>query len=500
MPLAPELLAKVVLAPPTREHGLVLIQLLLYFFCGQAVRVAGRLGAGPLPRLRARYVAPYVACGAIWYHFSAFLLLWGGAPSMLTAHLLALLPFAGLALLRPREFWNFDKRWTLLALVLLVVAFLPASYGLFQCHAQVWDEFSQWASRPRQLFLLDRLPRSTDGVAVVFPPYGLFSNLVAVWSYVLCGYEATGVATSWTFLFTILIAVHLYEVLRAVGVSKIMAAPACTLLLTTLCRHQSLLVTSMYADIYVLLGAALAVPHLFMALYRSRDSADQSEDAVLASSGLAILLFVKSSAEVSAAALIAYTVAVLLVGSIRHRPPGMGVLATRTPWVILVPALVVRACWGGFIALNGPSSSQAILEQGETLSTKVSLNPQPVFAIVRGAAEGLWQRHPYCVLICELAACWLIHVIRRRVLAGRPGLQPVLALAFWPVAVFAAMVVVYKLVPSLSTLEADRYSLAMVPGGFIYCVALFDALIRLGERETAWYARPLTCPPRGMES
>lgn len=485
----PELLAKLTVAPPTREHCLIFVQLLLYFFCGQAVRTLCCLRLDPLSRRPAHHVAPYVACGAIWLHFTAFLWLWAGAPSMLAAHLLALLPFAGLALIRPRDLWNFDKRWALVVLALLVAASYPASHGLFQSRPQVWDEFTQWASRPRQFFLLDRLPQSTDGVAVVFPHYGLFSNLVAVWSYVLCGYEATGVATCWSLLFTVLTAIHLYEILRVARVSKLVAASACTLLLAALCRHQSLLVTTMYADIYVLVGAALAAPHLFSAISRSTRSPSPGEDVLLASSGLAILMFIKSTGEISAGAILLYAGAILFLRAVRDRRR-LGMFATPAPWTMLGAALAVRGCWAAYIALNGPDLSQALLQQGESFSTKISLNPRPLMVIAGELARGLWAREPYPVLLGLLAAGWSIRLLHWRAWRSRPMPESVSALALWPVVMFAALVAVYKLVPSLPAADVDRYALAIVPGAMVYGVVVLDKLFRAGEREAAWYARP----------
>lgn len=468
------------------SHGLLAAQWLTYFLAGRGVFAA--FGRG-----RSSHVVAYVAVGAIAWHALTFALLFAGVASLQAAHTIALLPFVYAIWRQPRRAVAFSWGWAAVASLCVVVATAPAAAGLFHARPACWDEFTQWAIRPRQIFLLDRLATAADPAAAVFPSYGLYANFLAIWCYVLHGREAAGAATVWSVLTGVLIALHCYEYLRRFGAPALLAGPACTAGLAFMIRGQDLLFTSLYADIHVVCGGMLAALHgpLLLGDGSPRRDAPEgrfthcagstSEDAILAGAGLAILVFSKATGQVVALSVAAYVGVLFLLRVLRGAD--FRLLLKRLT-LAAAPAVLLAMVWSAYVAWSHPGDEQLLIQQSERFAGKMTLNWRDPRPIAGALWQNLWRTPPYAALLAALPVAWLAHLALGIVAWSRKREAAIAAprtdrsagpaaLALFAPLLFAAYVCIYELSPTLPPEDVNRYAAAMIPAMLVYeiCIA-----------------------------
>jgi len=460
----------------TWSHGVVLFQLLTYFLAGRAVYalVAGRAIAG----IRSRYTAAYVALGSLTWHFLAFVILFAGVRSLLTAHLIAAVPFALICIIRRRHVFAFNRGWALFALVLIGIAFARPGTPLLQADAQVWDEFTHWASRAKQIFVYDRLPTGDDPAGCVAPYYGLFATLMAVWNYVLQGREAVGGGIAWSLLFTIFVSIHAYEFSRVNGIPRLIAGPMCTWFLASMLRGQSIITMTMYADIFVVFGGMLALFHLTALAFDADARAGRAEDLLLAATGLGILVFTKTTGDVIAACAVGY--AAIAIAIVRARESAYGDIFRRWAWVLLaaLPAMVIRGVWTLYLHFHAPSSARLLLEQGLP-SDEIAHMPRTAwYELSRALLEGLLRAPPYSVLLAALPFAWVFDIALGR--SGRSLLDRRVGItAAWAPLVFVCFLVVFNCTYGAhgAQHDAQRYMAAILPAMLCYHASVINRLV-----------------------
>ena len=474
-----EALSKFVASPSAAVMGVVVGEIVLYFLAGRAVAALVTRRGREVGR--DWYTAAYVAVGGLAVNFVAFLVLFAGVHSLRAAYAISLVLFAGVAIWRWRALINFRVGWALLVLVLMVFAFRVPGATLLQAEPQMWDEFTHWAGRARQILLLDRLPVAGEPLSGVAPHYGLFATMLAVGSYVPLGREVAGAGIAWSLIFTLIMAIHSYEYLRRHGVSRLFAGPACTWFLAWMMRGQDLLATSMYADIFVAVGGMLAVLHLCDFGLPSVGETRRAEDGLLAASGLGILVFTKTTGDVIAAGAIGYAGLVLLIGAIARRSPRT-VLAGGVAIVLaVIPALGIRAAWMGYGHLNNPSAEQLLLERGGRVSDVVHRPEVPWGKMIGVTFDGIVHEEPYSVLLAALPGCILLDVFLRAVSGRRPRSARLSLLLGWTplVVVMFAVVLNVTFGPGRANLDGGRYLAALLP-------VLLCYLVSVGARFVEW--------------
>ncbi len=459
--------------------GVVVGEIVVYFLAGRVV--AALLTRRGRALGRDWYTAAYVAVGGLAVNFVAFLVLFAGVHSLRGAYLIALLPFVAAAIFRRREVFNFRVGWALLVLVLMVFAFRVPGATLLQAEPQMWDEFTHWAGRARQILLLDRLPVAGEPLSGVAPHYGLFATMLAVGSYVPFGREVVGAGIAWSLIFSILMAVHSYEFLRRHGVSRLFAGPACTWFLAWLMRGQSLLSTSMYADIFVAVGGTLAVLHLCDFGLPPAGEARRAEDGLLAACGLGILVFTKTTGDVIAAGAIGYAGAAVVIGAIWRRSPRAIPAGWLAIMLAVVPAVGIRAAWMGYGHLHNPTAEQLLLERGGRATDVIHAPEVPWAKMIGITFDGIAHEEPYSVLLAALPGCILLDFFLRAASGRRPRSARLSMLVGWMplVVVMFAIVLNVTFGPSRANLDGGRYLAAVLP-------VLLCYLVSVGARFAEW--------------
>lgn len=461
------------------------LQCVLYFLAGRAVYAAAMAPRRAAAPIQSPYTAAYVILGAMAWHFLTFLVMFAGLRSIWWGHVLAFLPFLAVSVWRPRLILNFPKSWAFLLLVLATLIFLPIGTGLYHAQAQNWDEFTHWASRAKLIYLLDRLPNAADPVACVTPSYGLYATLVAVWSYSVVGREVVGVATAWSFLFALLVAVHLYEHLRVRGVSMLLAGPLCTWFLAELARNQRTTTLSMYADVYVLAGGALALLHLAELLRQGPGCEGAREDGLLAAGGLAILFFTKSTADITAACAILYFACYLAARGLRLRRWRVILNGAALVFLTLLPAIVVRGAWWGYMSWGIPPVEELALQQGhsDVLAAMWNANPQePLLRYLGQTVQKLYAAQPYQLLLIMLPICWLADILLRRATPHPTPAKSLSLLSLWmPLLLLGFVGVSYLVYARMGAERAaantHRYLIAGLPATLCYVAAVVHRFI-----------------------
>jgi hypothetical protein len=464
-------------------HLLIGLQFLVYFFVGRSLfaLLAGRT-RDPLAA-RSRYTLGYVPVGALAWHFLAFLMLFAGVPSLRLAHLLALAPFVVVGVWRRRAMVAFPIGRGLLMLALVAFIFIPVGTGLFHALAQSWDEFTHWASRAKQIFLLDRLPDATDPVVGVAPFYGLYATLISVCTYLLVGKESVGAATAWSFLFALIISIHMFEFLRAHEVSPIIGVPVCAWFISSLTHDQWLLTATLYADIHTLVGGALASLHMCAVLAKTASGENATEDGLFASAGLGILLFTKTTSDVTAGCVCVYAGALLIGQTAAKRDLTLFKGGLRVIGLVLLPALLLRGLWWLYTARALPNAEDLMCQLGTYIGVTM-WNPhrEPLLLITRQVFGSLMRQQPYQILLVALPLCWLVDLLLRRFSRPPRRGDSLGMLSLWMPLILCTFIAVFyftygSAAPERSFININRYASASLPAGVCYAAAVVHRFV-----------------------